>query len=231
MIDLTRPLSARWRVLGPLAGLLALAGCAGEGAGAGQRQVSDEQVLVERAAHTVSVMRSTAGSKLVDLLPKAKAVVVFPDMIKGGIGLGASHGDGVLVARTANGWSDPAFYTSTSISLGIQIGMEESAVVMLVMTDKALQTLLQPSSFTLKAQGGLALADLNTASQAELSGADVIVWSKSEGAFGGLALAGSDISQNTDDDRAYYGQKVMAADIIAGKVSNPGAAVLKKALA
>ena len=210
---------------------LTLAGCGQFGTSVPDKPAtSDEQSLVDGATHTVGVMKTAAAAKAPALLQKAKAVVIFPDMIKGGIGIGASHGKGVLLERTAGGWSDPAFYDSTSISLGVQIGMEESAVVMFVMTDKALNSLLQTSTFTLKAQGGLALADLNTATQDQITGADVVVWSKSEGAFGGLSLAGSDVSQAPDYDKAYYGQAVTAQDIIAGKAKNPKAETLIKAL-
>ncbi len=211
-------------------GVLALAGCSMFGGGESSKPgVSDEQSLVDSATHTVGVMKTAAAAKAPALLQKAKAVVIFPDMIKGGIGIGASHGKGVLLARTG-GWSDPAFYDSTSISLGVQIGMEESAVVMFIMTDKAYKSMLQTSTFTLKAQGGLALADLNTATQDQITGADVVIWSKSEGAFGGLALAGSDVSQSPDYDKAYYGKAVTAQEIVAGQVKNDKADALVKAL-
>jgi lipid-binding SYLF domain-containing protein len=212
-------------------GVLALAGCSGFGSSVSDKPaVSDEQSLINNATHTVGAMKVAATSKVPTLLQKAKAVVIFPDMIKGGIGIGASHGKGVLLAKTSGGWSEPAFYDSTSISLGLQIGAEESSVVMFVMTQKALDAMLQTSTFTLKAQGGLSLADLNTATQEQITGADVVVWSRSEGAFGGLALAGSDVSQATDYDKAYYGQAVTARDIIAGKVNNDKASALIKSL-
>jgi|UniRef100_A0A8J4HCV4 lipid-binding SYLF domain-containing protein len=211
-------------------GSLTLASCAQMSSGSKTTGAIDQQALVDNATHVVGVMDANAGPKAAALLQKAKAVVIFPDMIKGGIGIGASHGKGVMLAHQATRWSEPAFYDSTSISLGLQIGAEESAVVMFLMTEKAYDAMLQTSTFSLKAQGGLALADLNTAGQAQISGADVVIWSKSSGAFGGLALAGSDISQDSSADRAYYGKPVFAPEIVSGKVSNPKAASLIKAL-
>lgn len=209
---------------------LLLAGCAQTGSTGAQASTGSEQATVDQATHTVATMKASGGTKVASLLQKAKAVVIFPDLVKGGIGLGASRGQGVLLARTATGWSDPAFYESTSVSLGVQIGLEESAVVMFVLSQKALDTLLQTSSFTMKAGGGLSLADFNTATQDQLNGADVVIWSKSSGAFGGLSVSGSDISQHTGEDQAYYGQPVTARDIIAGKVTNPAAAGLLTAI-
>lgn len=214
-------------------GTLTLAGCSNMSGNSAttSRNMSDEQNLVDNATHTIGVMNSSAiEPRAKYMLMKAKAVVIFPDMLKAGIGIGGSHGQGVLLARKATGWSDPAFYSSSSVSLGLELGAEESAVVMFVMTDKAYQALLTTSSFSLKAQAGYSLADLNTASQDQLSGADVVVWSKSRGAYGGLSLAGSEISQNSDYDRAYYGRSIAADEIVAGKATNRRAAPLLKAL-
>ena len=210
-------------------GGLALTGCA-QNTTAGQQAASGPQSTVDSAASTIGTMTNSAGAKSSALLQQAKAVLIFPDLMKGGIGIGGSRGQGVLVARTAKGWSDPAFYESTSVSLGLQLGLEESSVVMFVMSQKALDTLLQPSSFTFKAGGGLSLADFNSATQAQLTGADVVIWSKSSGAFGGLTVSGTTVSQRTDNDMAYYQKPVSANDIIAGKVTNAGAHVLISAL-
>ncbi|HET9017954.1 MAG TPA: lipid-binding SYLF domain-containing protein [Acetobacteraceae bacterium] len=211
-------------------GCLWLAGCTQNTATGGQQSTSSQQSTVDQATHTVATMKAGGGAKVAGLLQKAKAVMIFPDLVKGGVGLGASRGQGVLLGHTATGWSDPAFYESTAVSVGLQIGLEESAVVMFVLSQKALDTLLQTSSFTMKAGGGLSLADLNTATQDQLNGADVVIWSKSSGAFGGLTVSGSDIAQHTGEDQAYYGQPVTARDIIAGKVTNPAAAALVSAL-
>lgn len=205
-----------------------LAGCSGMESK--RERVADAQSTVDQATHTVGVMRTSAGTRIAGLMQRAKAVLIFPDMVKGGIGIGGSRGQGVLLARHATGWSDPAFYESTAVSVGLQLGVEESAIVMFIMSQKALDGLLQTSSFSLKAQAGVALADVNTATQEQLAGADVVVWSKSSGAFGGLALSGSDIAQRPGLDRAYYGAPVLAADIIAGKATNPAAAPLLAAL-
>ena len=211
-------------------GCLLLAGCAQNSMSGGQQSTSSQQNTVDLATRTISAMKGSGGEKVAALLRRAKAVMIFPDLVKGGVGLGASRGQGVLLGRTVTGWSDPAFYESTSVSVGLQIGLEESAVVMFVLSQKALDTLLQTSSFTMKAGGGLSLADFNTATQDQLNGADVVIWSKSSGAFGGLTVSGSEISQHTSEDQAYYGKPVTARDIIAGGVKNPAAAALVSAL-
>jgi lipid-binding SYLF domain-containing protein len=98
----------------------------------------------------------------------------------------------------------------------LQLGGEESSVVMFVISRRALDGLMHNSSFSLKASGGMSLVDFNTATQQQLAGADIVMWSKSKGAYGGLSLSGSDIAQRPDIDRSYYGTPVTAAQIATG---------------
>ena len=55
--------------------------------------------------------------------------------------------------------------------------------------------------------------------------AEILSYSRSRGLFGGVALNGAVIKQDTDDNEKLYGRKVSPADIlINGKVANPAAA-------
>ncbi len=208
--------------------LFALFGCASSNPGENQ---AESQSLVVKAATTVDTMKESGGTKTAALLEKAKGVVIFPDLVKGGAVVGASRGQGVLLAHGPHGWSDPAFYEATSISVGLQLGGEQSSVVMFLMDQPAVDSLLKSSSYSLKASGGLSMADYNTANQQQLAGADIIVWSKSKGAYGGLTVSGSDLSQRFDLNNAFYGRALDAAEITAGAGKNAKANPLRKALA
>ena len=72
-------------------------------------------------------------------LRHARAVLIIPGLVKGGFIFGAEGGDGVLLARTRHGWSSPAFYSLGSASFGLQIGLEQAQLVMIIMTDRALR--------------------------------------------------------------------------------------------
>jgi lipid-binding SYLF domain-containing protein len=76
--------------------------------------VSEQQLLVEKARVAVEELRGDriVGRTLNDSLRTARGVLVFPNLIRGGLGIGAGGGTGTLLARTATGWSDPAFYFS-----------------------------------------------------------------------------------------------------------------------
>ena len=206
-------------------GGLSLAGCTSTPT----EQRGNEQALVDTATATLTRFKTDAGPRATALLHNARAVLVFPDLVKGGVGLGATRGQGVMLIRTAQGWNGPAFYETSSVSVGLQVGIENSAVVMIVNSARAESQLMQSSDFTFKAGGGLSIADLSTASQDQLTGADVVIWSRSQGAYGGLTLSGSDVSQRLDRDKTYYGKPVTAMQIATGAAINPQAAALRAA--
>src|SRR5579872_4877162 len=90
-----------------------------------------------------------------EVLDNAKCILVVPDLIKGGFIFGGKHGRGVATCRTPNGWSAPAFVSVGGGSWGLQIGIEDVDLVMLIMNDQGMQHLLS-SKFELTGEGSVA---------------------------------------------------------------------------
>ena len=84
----------------------------------------------------------------------ARAVLISPQIVQAGFIVGGSGGPAVVIARNRSGtaWNGPAFYRLASGSIGLQAGAQSSEMVALVMTDKALNSLL---STTFKLGGGV----------------------------------------------------------------------------
>jgi lipid-binding SYLF domain-containing protein len=141
-----------------------------------------------------------------ELMSKAKAVMIVPGLVKGGFFVGGEGGDGVLMKRNTAGWSDPAFFSIGSASFGLQIGLQKSEVMLFIMSDKALEALLK-NEVKLGAQAGVSVVTLGGAAQAAVTsngGADIIAWSSSTGAYGGLTLEGSVIKARDTYNQSYY---------------------------
>ena len=104
------------------------------------RAQSEQQTLVDRSQKTIEDMRhDKAFGNARHLMHEARAVLIIPRLFKGGFIVGGEGGTGVLLVRgPGNNWSDPAFYAIGSASFGLQAGLEQSEVVMLVMTQKGL---------------------------------------------------------------------------------------------
>jgi lipid-binding SYLF domain-containing protein len=200
------------------------------------RAETDQQQLVEHARVTALDMKSDGSfgnSKA--LLQRAKAVMIVPDLVKGGFFVGGEGGSAVLLAKTGEGaWSYPAFYTVGAASFGLQIGLEEAELVFFVMSDKALKAWMK-NEVKLGAKAGITVLVIGSNAEAAATtnaNVDVIAWAKSKGAYAGITLEGSLIKPRNSYDEAYYGKKVSSEEIVLkGAVSNPGADPLRNALA
>ena len=60
-----------------------------------------------------------------NLLARAKAIAVFPQVIKAAFIIGGEGGRGVVSRRSTAGWSDPVFFRAGGGSVGPQFGASE----------------------------------------------------------------------------------------------------------
>jgi lipid-binding SYLF domain-containing protein len=198
-------------------------------------RASDQQELVDRARTTVEAMRGDQSfGNSIDLLHRAKAIMVAPQLVKGGFFFGAEGGSAVLIARGDEGWSYPAFYTIASGSFGLQIGLETAEVVLFVMSDKALNAWMK-NKVTLGGKAGLTVLVVGSNAQASATtnaNVDVIAWARSKGAYAGITLEGSGIKPRDSYNEAYYGKALKPQQIVLKRAAtNPAADGLRSALA
>ncbi len=193
------------------------------------------QHLVDSSTLAVEdMMGGTEGTQAQTFLRRAKAVVICPDVFRAGFFIGGEGGGCVMVARTADGsWSYPAFYNMGSGSFGLQIGVQNAEVMMLIMTNGGLNAILN-SQFKLGADAGLAVATLGAGVSGAMStaiNADILTFSKAQGLYGGISLSGSVLSNDAGVEQAYYGQQLDAREIVVdGQGANPGANPLRTIL-
>ena len=194
------------------------------------------QHLVDSATLSLeSMMDGTEGTQAQQFLRRARAVVICPNIFRGGFFFGGEGGGCVMVARGADGgWSNPAFYTLGSASFGLQIGIQNAEEIMLIMTNGGLNALLN-SQFKIGAAAGLTVATLGAGVSGSMStayNADIISFSKSQGLYGGISLAGSILSNDSGAEQNYYGSTLDARQIVEDmQGSNPGANPLRATLA
>jgi lipid-binding SYLF domain-containing protein len=195
------------------------------------------QKIVDRAQVTLNdFMHDPKYLTLQANLDHAKGVLIFPEVVQGGLILGASGGTGVLLVRdeeTGN-WSQPSFFSIRSISIGVQIGGAVSEIVMLAMNQEAIDTLLM-SPFTVGRNASIALGAVGAGAERNRVMPDVtgnfISFVKLKGLFAGLDLTGSYIEERNKLETAYYGKDITLEDIIVGNsVSNERSAALLESL-
>ena len=196
---------------------------------------SDAQATVTKANMTFnSFMSDKNFTEMRKLSRSAKGIFISPQVLKGAFVVGASGGTGVFLVRTADGtWTYPAFYTIGSVSFGLQIGGQASEVILLAMTDRGVTTLLQ-SSVKLGADVGIAAGPYGAGAQAATANisADILVFSRSKGLYGGISLDGAVVDVRDSLNRAYYGRAVTPTDILVKQsVSNAHADTLRASVA
>ncbi|MGA9528528.1 MAG: lipid-binding SYLF domain-containing protein [Terriglobales bacterium] len=206
--------------------LISLIGLVGTYAWAG----SARENSVDRLQSSVDVLHaimSTPDKGIPEeVLSSAKCILVVPNLIKGGFVFGAKHGRGVASCRTPEGWSAPAFVSIGGGSWGLQIGVEDVDLVMLVMNDQGFQHLLS-SKFELTGEGSVAAGPVGRHASAGTDwkmNTEMLTYSRSKGVFAGLTLEGAVVEQDNDSTRAIYGKHMMFRNILSGKASTPRSA-------
>jgi len=182
-------------------------------------QMSDQNRMVAKAVTTVERLRRDPNlSDNVDrLLARARAVLIVPDLVKGGFIVGAEYGTGVLLTKDRQGGcSGPAFYSVASGSVGLQIGLQDAEALFVIMSDGGLRAVMD-NRFKAGADAGVALVHLGAGAEASTTGnvgADIYSFSKAVGVYGGATLEGSGILPRHSWNAAYYGGNAAPEDIL-----------------
>ena len=193
--------------------------------------VEAQEIVNQARATFKDFMADDNYSWLHEHLKDAKGLLIFPLVLKAGVFVGASGGNGVLLVKDpkTGEWSQPAFYTIGAVSFGLQVGIEGAEVVVLVMTQKAVASLLT-SSFKLGGDISAAGGPQGVGVKSDVT-AHFISFARAKGIFIGLDLEGSVISVREGLNQAYYGKEVTPEDIIVNnEVHNHRSIELRTAL-
>ena len=191
------------------------------------------QSLVDQSLGTArKVLTGTDFPDALKLMPKARGVLIMPELVQGGFIIGAAGGRGVLITRTAPGnWSYPAFYGMGSGSVGLQVGAKVSEITFIVLTDKGLQALLD-HKFKVGAEAGVTMVAVGAGFEGATTaaaGSDIVAFANSNGLFAGVSLEGSYLDADNDWNALYYGGGATGRAIVVDRrFSNPGAEPIRQ---
>ena len=176
-------------------------------------------------ARLVFVDESGANTQMTRRYGRSPAVGVFPDVKKAAFVVGGQGGTGVFTCRDKSGvMGAPAYFKIGGGSVGWQFGGQETDLILLVMNQGGMNHLLK-DRFTLGAEAtataGPVGRTLKAATDAQMS-AEILSWSRSQGAFVGAALDGSAIWPYAERNEKEYGKGTTAKAILVDhKVSPP----------
>ena len=203
-------------------------------------RAQDAEDEIKRAKEAAVVLDEIMGAADKGIpravLEKAEGVAVFPGLLKGGLGIGAQHGRGLLSVRDKKngGWSNPAFLTINGGSIGAQIGVQSIDLVLVINNLRGLEQLVK-NQFKLGADAAVAAGpvgrDASAATDIQMR-AQILSYSRSRGLFAGVTLNGSTINQDRDANERFYGKPYTTSQIVfEGQGSNAAANELKATLA
>jgi lipid-binding SYLF domain-containing protein len=152
------------------------------------------------------------------LLERAYAVAVIPEVIKVGLAIGGRRGKGVLVVRKDDGsWSSPIFVNLTGGSVGFQLGVQSTDVVLVFTSRQSIEGIVG-GKVTLGADASVAAGPVGRQSSAATDvgfTAQVYSYSRAKGLFLGVALDGSALTIDHRSNEQYYGRSgVLASEIM-----------------
>jgi len=196
----------------------------------------DQKALVEKAQFTLeSFMADESMSWFHEHIKDARGMVIVPQLIKGAFFIGGSGGSGVLIAHDekTDEWSYPAFVTLGGASFGFQFGGQASEVILLVMTQKGIDSMIS-TTVKLGADASVAVGPIGRGMEGSTApnlSVDLLSFSRAQGLFGGVSVEGAAVAARDAWNTAYYGKPTKATDILVRRdVSNPHAENLRKAV-
>jgi lipid-binding SYLF domain-containing protein len=129
-----------------------------------------------------------------DISKKARAVLVFPSIVKAGLVFGGSYGEGVLkeAGKTVG------YYNSASASWGLQAGAQSYSYALFLMNDKAVQYLNSSKGWEIGVGPTVVVVNEGVAknlSSTTLKDDAYAFISGQQGLMAGISLEGSKISK------------------------------------
>ena len=141
-----------------------------------------------------------------ELLARAKAIAVFPEVLKVAFTVGGEGGRGVVSRRVGDGWGDPVFLKAGGGSVGPQIGASATDFVLLLMNDESIAGLMK-DRFELGGEAQVAAGPVGRnagAATDALMQAAILSYSRSHGLFAGVNVKGIVIRPEDDLNVAVY---------------------------
>jgi len=172
------------------------------------------------ATHAETFLAHSQTEAVRNMLGGVRGVFLAPDMTAEAAILGIEHGTGFLLRRQGKQWSDPIFVQFSETSVGYQAGVKESNLLVLLMTDTAVDNFVK-GKMEFGGTGGFALGTygLGVSGTGEIKGGlEMIMLSTNKGAFGGGGWAEAKPALATKINEEIYGKDANVSQIL----STPG---------
>ena len=125
---------------------------------------------------------------------KAKGILVFPSIVKGGFMVGGQYGEGALL----KGGKTSGYYNTVQVSYGLQAGIQKHGYALFFMTDSAMKWIDKSDGWEIGVGPSIVVVDVGTATSKTTTTLQSEIYAfffDQKGLMGGLGLQGTKISK------------------------------------
>ncbi len=171
-----------------------------------QQAETDPNQRIDAAIATLQGMKDREGDKIpANIIQDAEAIAIFPEITKAGLIVGGRYGTGVLMVRQDQEWNGPLFLSIYGASIGAQIGVQQTDLVMVFNNQESLKE-LQDGSLEFGAEASVAAGPYGEKAGVSTE-ADILAYSQTEGGFVGISLSSGYIEVNPEANDQYFQQE------------------------
>ena len=191
-----------------------------------------EQIIADAISSVKEMSAEEDAWSTAETLRGSYAVALVPSMVKAGLLLGGTYGEGLVLRREGGKWYGPSFYNLGGASFGLQIGAQEVSLLLAVINQRGVEAFMH-SKTKLGGDVGVAAGPVGRRAEAATDGrvkASIYSYSMSKGLFAGVSLDGSVISISVKRNKEYWGGSVSAEEALKKPANDKRIQPLIKAL-
>jgi len=91
-----------------------------------------------------------------EFLESAKGYLVFPKVVKAGLGIGGEYGEGALRV----GGKTVAYYSTAAASIGLQLGVQKKSIIIVFLTSESIAKFRKSEGWKVGVDGSVALIEV-----------------------------------------------------------------------
>ncbi|MCK6450163.1 MAG: lipid-binding SYLF domain-containing protein [Alphaproteobacteria bacterium] len=208
-----------------------LVGCLALIPACGNADSAADNDRIERAAQVLDrFVNDPANHGLREALKRARGVLIVPMYVRAGIVIGGTGGSGVMMLRRPDGgWNGPAFYDAAAGTLGPQVGVSKSELVMLFMSQRSVERALH-GSMQFGADASIAAGPVGAGERGPF--ADIYTYVRPVGAYAGVSVSTGAVEPDRSENEQFYGSGATAeAILVEGRYNSDRGDKLRRILA
>lgn len=185
---------------------VSLVGCAGKSSG--PQEIEAGQAIVDAA--TATLRPYLEGDQRIPvslLIARAKGILIIPGMGDVSFFFSVGGGNAVMMARTARGWTGPAFLSKGTGGIGVQAGVTRTSGMILYMNEEDVRYVLDTGA-VMQAKASLTFLDKDYEANRTpefFETGDVVFIGDTSGLYAGVGISGGGLSDRMSLNAAYHG--------------------------